>query len=245
MTEGVTQGKRGRPLMELSEEQADIFRQDWCAMSVPELERKYGVSHTTLSIWGNRYECPQPKPTVKRKKISLADPTKTTPKQIMDSTSKIMQKNPGLKDHKKLDELSKQFNAIAQEKGKSRKERIEEQLDIVHKYIGEYSLICTTPQDVMDVMVSWEKLVLYERRVAQDDEEEQMDKATLINLKKRFVKEAFDDVRRILNETEARMFVALVKTARKRVLTLQRQKQEEQEQQQVADGVIEAEYTEP
>ena len=84
-------------------------------------------------------------------------------------------------------------------------------------------------------------MVLYERRVEKDKDGEQIDKATLKNLKKKFVGEALRDIKKELTETECKFFDGLLEVATDRVLTRREAKQEKQE---LGNGSVDAECSE-
>jgi len=219
-----------RKICLLPEDRVEEYRKDWDTMPYRELSVKYQVTYTTLNRWATKHKCTLPK------KEYISNTRITKPKGIIKSII-----SNTYESSETLGKMVKEFQQLSCEKGLSPKEKDDKMLQLCQKIIVEY--ISLLPKgDLLESVVGFYKLKLYEKKVSQEKDEQEIDIDTLRSLKKRFIGEALEDIANDLEPNQRKLFDALIQTATNKRLK-QRRKTEEQNQppMELEDGVIEGE----
>ena len=215
----------------LPENQVDKYRKDWDTLPYRELTVKYGVSYPVLNRWAKEHKCTLPK------KEYISNARITTPQGIIKSI------NPDVfENSENLKKMMEEFQRISRSNDLPPKEKDNKMLQLCQKIIVEYVSLFPLGNDLIEGVIGFWKLKLYEKKVSQGQEEQELDIDTLRSLKKRFIGEAFEDISNDLEPNQRKLFEALIQTAtNKRLEQMRRAEEQNQPPMELEDGVAEGE----
>ncbi len=212
--------KRILPIAEVEQ-----FKKDWYQISFPELESKYQTCDSVLRKWAMQYglQLPKPKGTMT---LNLINNKKVDAQQIMERVPSAKLENLQVEQLEELKQCNEEFKKIRNDNSIPKKQKDEMLINLASKSISIFVTAQPVIGSYIESMVSFFKLKMYERRIEiSNKEKSEMDEATLKNLKKRFVKEALDDISSFLTVTENRFFDHLLELATNRALESKKQTQ--------------------
>lgn len=207
------------------------FRTDWINMKNCDLETKYHVSANTIQRWSKDYKCRKPKhekPVIDN--IYLTNQIVTPQSVIADITKKDLNKL-SVQETEELKACSEKFTNAINDDSIPKREKDILLFSIAEKIMGIFISMQPNVKQYVESVYEFYKLKLYERRIdISGKESAELDSATIRNLKKKFITEAFESVCADLSPSEANFFDYLIQRATKN--RLQRKKKDNEVMQQ-------------